>query len=315
MRSKVKSLELEILSAISGIFIAFQSRVNGELSHRVGDSLTAACISFLSGFIVVSLIAFSKKSVRTGFSKLRAAVSNGQIPKYRLFAGALGATFVAVQTYSVPVIGVALFTVSSLAGQTVMSLFVDRAGLTGGGRKEIDKARIISATVTVFAVFISCLDRLNLSEFSFFAVLLGLFAGGLVAFQRAFNGQINEFTGQSFATSWLNFLTGCTFLLILFLVKSIFSETKIPTSLNGPIWIYLGGTIGVMYIAFSAKIVQEIGVLVFTMVSVGGLLFGSLLIDLFLPTRSVGVSIYLIIGIVVAYFGVLISGQSRVSRR
>lgn len=315
MRSKIKSLELELLSAISGIFIAFQSRVNGELSHKIGDSLTAACISFLSGFLVVSLIAFSKKQIRIGLKQLSFAVSSNQIPKYRLLAGALGATFVAVQTYSVPIIGVALFTVSSLAGQTVMSLFVDRAGLTGGGRKEIDKARVISAAITVSAVFISCLDRLKLSEFSLIAVLLGLFAGALVAFQRAFNGQINEFTGQSFATSWLNFLTGSSFLLILFSLKSIFFETKLPSSLSGPIWIYLGGTIGVMYIAFSAKIVQQIGVLVFTMVSVGGLLFGSLLIDLLLPTKSIGVSIFLIIGIVVAYFGVLISGHSRVSRR
>ena len=315
MRSRIKSVELEILAAISGIFIAFQSRVNGELSHQVGDSLTAACISFLSGFIVVSTIAFSRKQIRSGLLQLKSAVSRKEIPRHRLLAGTLGATFVAIQTYSVPVIGVALFTVASLAGQTVMSLFVDRAGLTGGGPKEINRSRVISAAITVTAVLISCLDRLQLTEFSLLAVILGLFAGALVAFQRAFNGQINEFTGQSFATSWLNFLTGSTFLVLFFGIKSLFGDANLPTSLNGPAWIYLGGTIGVMYIAFSAKIVQQIGVLVFTMISVGGLLFGSLLIDIFMPTKNIGVSAFLIVGIVLAYLGVLVSGQTRASRR
>ena len=124
-----------------------------------------------------------------------------------------------------------------------------------------------------------------------------------------------SFTGQSFATSWLNFLTGSTFLVLLFGIKSLFGASNLPSSLNGPAWIYLGGTIGVMYIAFSAKIVQQIGVLVFTMISVGGLLFGSLLIDVLMPTKNIGVSAFLIAGIVLAYLGVLVSGQSRASRR
>ena len=101
----------------------------------------------------------------------------------------------------------------------------------------------------------------------------------------------------------------------MFGIKALFGDANLPSSLNGPAWIYLGGTIGVMYIAFSAKIVQQIGVLVFTMISVGGLLFGSLLIDVLMPTKNIGVSAFLIAGIVLAYLGVLVSGQSRASRR
>ena len=51
------------------------------------------------------------------------------------------------------------------------------------------------------------------------------------------------------------------------------------------------------------------------MISVGGLLFGSLLIDVLMPTKNIGVSAFLIAGIVLAYLGVLVSGQSRASRR
>jgi transporter family-2 protein len=49
----------------------------------------------------------------------------------------LGGSFVAVQTQIVPIIGVAIYSVASIAGQTAASLIVDRIGLTGGGKKQI----------------------------------------------------------------------------------------------------------------------------------------------------------------------------------
>ena len=51
-----KKHRLELLSALSGVLIAGQSRINGELSSEMGDSLEAALVSFGSGLIFVSLI-------------------------------------------------------------------------------------------------------------------------------------------------------------------------------------------------------------------------------------------------------------------
>ena len=50
--------------------------------------------------------------------------------------------------------------------------------------------------------------------------------------------------------------------------------------------MFLGGSIGVFYIAFSAVAVQYVGVLEFTLLSVGGMLIGSLLLDVFAPTQG-----------------------------
>lgn len=80
---------------------------------------------------------------------------------------------------------------------------------------------------------------------------------------------------------------------------------KLPTS---PWWIYIGGSIGILYIAFASTIVQEIGVLTFTLFTTGGQLIGSLLIDLIFPTEGVEIGPNLIIGIVLSYVGVLIGG-------
>ena len=79
--------------------------------------------------------------------------------------------------------------------------------------------------------------------------------------------------------------------------------------------MFLGGSIGVVYIAFSAVAVQHVGVLEFTLFSVGGMLVGSLLIDFVAPTSGTDISWYLVAGIFLTYLGVIANGQSRFSRK
>jgi transporter family-2 protein len=57
------------------------------------------------------------------------------------------------------------------------------------------------------------------------------------------------------------------------------------------------------------------GVLEFTLFSVGGMLIGSLALDLIAPTSGTDISWYLIAGILLTYLGVIANGQSRFSRR
>ena len=295
--------------------IAVQSRANGELSHLLGNSTEAALISFGSGLIVISLIALFNNSIKTGIRNLRSAVAANEIPRWRLFAGVLGGSFVALQTQVVPLIGVALYSVASIAGQTAMSLVVDRIGLTGGGKKLISKRRVSAALITVIAVLISAWDRISLASFSVLAVVLATIAGALVGVQRALNGQINEHSKASFTTSLLNFLMGTSTLVILLFALLILKGNAIVGLPSGPWWIYTGGTIGVIYIAFTSTIVQHLGVLTFTLFSVGGTLIGSLLIDIFSPTNGNNVSWYLVAGIVMTYLGVITGGQSRLFKR
>jgi transporter family-2 protein len=299
---------LDFLAALSGLLIALQARANGELSHRLGNGLQAALVSFTSGLIIIVVIALFNPSIKEGVRTLRRAVIAKAIPPWTLFAGMLGASFVAVQTQIVPLIGVAIYSVAAIAGQSAISLVVDRIGLTGGGKKEITPRRVTAAFVTVFAVFISVADRLDGKDLSIAAVVLGVLAGAIVGVQRALNGQINEHSQQSFTTSLLNFAMGTTFLLVLLLFAMTLGGMKLSPLPAGPWWIYTGGAIGVLYVAFTSTIVQHLGVLTFTLISVGGQLAGSLLIDLYSPTDGVQVSVYLVSGIVLTYLGVLVGG-------
>ena len=301
-------MRLDLLAALSGLMIALQARANGELSHLLNNGLEAAVVSFGSGLITIALISIFHKGIKEGITNLSAAVAAKKIPRWRLFAGVLGGTFVAFQTQVVPIIGVAVYSVASIAGQTAMSLYVDRIGLTGGGKKLISRRRIAAAVLTVLAVLVSVWDRIDAKNLSMWAVFFGVLAGAIVGVQRALNGQINEYSKQSFATSLLNFIMGTSFLAIILVIAVIANWSELSPLPAGPWWIYSGGALGVIYIAFSSTIVQHLGVLTFTLFTVGGQLVGSLLIDLISPTNGVNVSAYLVTGIVMTYLGVIAGG-------
>jgi transporter family-2 protein len=308
--NKKENQRLDILATISGVMIALQARANGELSHRLDNGVEAALISFGSGLVIILLVTLFSRQIKDGIVNLKGAVARREIPRWTLFAGALGGTFVGIQTHVVPVIGVAIYSVASIAGQTAASLLVDRLGITGGGKKHITFRRLAAAAFTVFAVFISVLDRIEGADLALFAVFLAGVAGAVVGVQRALNGQINEHSHQSFTTSLLNFFMGTSFLFILLSLLIAFGDTKLTPLPAGPWWIYTGGVIGVIYIAFTSKIVQHLGVLTFTLFSVGGNLLGSLVIDLVSPTDGVHVSWYLVTGIAMTYLGVIVGGVS-----
>ena len=303
-------MRLDLLAALSGAMIAVQARVNGELSHQLNNGLQAAFVSFGSGLLIILLITPFSSQIKEGIVNLRSAVKKKEIARWKLFAGALGGSFVAIQTQIVPLIGVAIYSVASIAGQTAMSLIVDRIGLTGGGKKLISPRRVLAAFLTVLAVLVSVWDRIDANDLSMLAVTAGGIAGAVVGVQRALNGQINEHSQQSFTTSLLNFMTGTAFLLILIVIGMILGRNQLSPLPSGPWWIYTGGVIGVIYIAFTSTIVQHLGVLTFTLFSVGGQLVGSLVIDLVSPTDGVSVSAYLVTGIVMTYAGVVAGGVS-----
>jgi transporter family-2 protein len=309
-------MRLDFLAALSGAMIALQARANGELSYRLDNGLQAALVSFSSGLLIILLITPFSPHIKEGIRNLRGAITRKEIARWKLFAGALGGSFVAIQTQIVPLIGVAIYSVASIAGQTAMSLVVDRIGLTGGGKKLISPRRVIAAVLTVCAVLVSVWDRIDANNLSMIAVTAGCIAGAVVGVQRALNGQINEHSHQSFTTSLLNFITGTTFLMILILAGVALGKSHLSPLPAGPWWIYTGGVIGVIYIAFTSTIVQHLGVLTFTLFSVGGQLAASLVIDLVSPTDGVSVSAYLVTGLAMTYIGVIAGGvgSSRVKK-
>lgn len=303
-------MRLDLIAFFTATLIAFQARVNGELSAQLGNPIQAATVSFGSGLIVIALIALTHKGMRDGLGAIKQGVKSGGLKPWNLFAGMLGGIFVAIQTNTVTIIGVAVYSVASIAGQTASSLIVDAYGLSGGTRQHITFRRVLASIITIFAVLVSVWDRIEAEDLSLFPVILAGLAGAIVGIQRALNGKINKYSGQHWTTSLLNFIMGTTFLLLLTAILIPAGRYQFSSLPATPWWIYTGGVLGVIYIAYSATIVQQLGVLASTLLSVGGNLFGALLIDLIAPIHGVKVSVWLVAGICLSFIGVIVGGVS-----
>lgn len=300
-----------------GLMMALQSRINGELAASLGNGLQAAVISFGSGFVLLSVMAAAIRSVRGGLRRLPDAVRDGQLRWWQMLGGLLGGFFVAVQSATVPVIGVAVFTVAVVAGQSGSSILVDRAGLGPAGQRPVTPRRLTSAALAVVAVGVAVSDRLGAAGFSAAALAFALVAGTGIAVQQAINGRVGLAARSPVAAAWVNFAVGVAGLTgALGLAVGVAGQGlgDLPT---GPAnwWLYLGGAIGVAFIATAAWAVRTLGVLVFALLSIAGQLGGALLLDLLAPTTGAAPGFALVAGVALAMAAVVVAAAPRLARR
>ena len=295
----------QLLAIIVGALTAIQSRLNGQLSAKLHNGIMAAVISFGSGLIILSIINMVSKSKRTGLKNVYTAVRTGKIKFWITIGGMGGGFFVAIQSITVPIIGVALFSIATIAGQTTSSLLVDKLGVSPRGKQPISFSRLLIAVATLMAVTISVYPDLSSSNFHFIPIVLGLIVGTVIAFQQATNGRVNEISQQPVATAWINFAMG-TFVLIIALGINISSGARINT-FPTQWWLYLGGLCGCVFIAVSAHVVKHLGVLNFVLFTVTGQLIAAVIIDWLFPTSTAKVSGYLIAGVLFTLFAIALS--------
>ena len=261
---------LPLLAAVaSGALVAVQQRFNGDLGRSLHDPLLAAVVSFGSGLVVIAVLMLRRAS-RNAFAGLP------QVPWWSRLGGLGGATLVAVGATAAPEIGVALLTVGLVAGTTVAALAVDRAGLGPGGHLPLTSPRLLGAALCLAAIGVSADEGLRAAS----PVLLALvvLAGGLIAVQQALNGKIRGVTSPTVAT-FVNFVVGTTGLLLALGLKSLSSGVRAdqwPTQW----WLYLGGTMGTIFIAVAAAVVGTLGVLRLALAVTAGQLLGGVLLDL-----------------------------------
>ena len=296
------------LASISvGALTALQSRINGEFARVTGSGLEAAVVSFGSGWIILTVLLFAWRPMRAGLLGVVDAVRSGTLRPWQVMGGFLGAFFVCVQSLSVPIVGVAVFTLAVVAGQSSNSLVVDRIGLGPAGKQPITGARVLSAVLAVFAVGVAVSDRLTEPSEAWIPTLIAAFVAGLaIAVQQALNGRVGAAAGNGFSAAWVNFSLGCVLLGAAFGLAWAMTDYDPVALPSGPWWIYLGGAIGVLFIATAAWVVQKLGVLLFALTAITGQLFGALLLDWLLPRPGSTFHVMLIAGVLLASVAVAI---------
>ena len=68
------------VSVVAGVFVALQSRINGELGLALGNGALAALVSLAMGLVLISVAIVVNPSARRGLTTLAAEVSAGRLP-------------------------------------------------------------------------------------------------------------------------------------------------------------------------------------------------------------------------------------------
>jgi transporter family-2 protein len=273
------------LAGVSGLAISVQARVNGELAVRLGDGIAAAVVSFGTGLAVLTLLVPLTRPGRRGLREVRSALRAGRLRWWHLLGGLSGGFVVASQGLTVATLGVAVFTVAIVTGQSTSGLAVDRAGVGPGGPEPVTPARVAGAVLCVLAVVVALADRLDAPRAVGLAVL-PLLAGLGIAWQQAVNGRVRVAAGgTAWPATFINFTTGTVGLLVAFGVGAAVRGWPAGRLPPEP-WLYTGGLLGVVVIATAVAVVQITGVLLLGLSTIAGSVLGALLLDLVIPTAG-----------------------------
>lgn len=282
-----------------GLLVVAQSRSNAGLALAVGDGLLAAVLSFTTGAVILAALILARPATRTALvHALPRELRAGRLRWWHLLGGLGGATLVAGQALAVPLLGVALFTVVMVAGNTGTSLAVDRTGLGPGAARPVTPRRVVAATGATAAVGLAVSGRLESGGLVGWAVLLVVVAGAAVAVQPALNGTVAVRTGDALAATTVNFAVGLSALLLALLAEHATGHpwTAPPAPWDQPL-LWLGGPVGVLFIWSASVVVRPLGVLLFGLLNIAGQLTGSLVSDLLFPTPGTVVSWQLVAGV------------------
>lgn len=290
-----------------GVLTAIQSRTNGGLGAALDNAVMAALISFGSGLAILVVLAAAVPAGRAGVVRLVRGVRAGAVPWWILIGGAAGALTVGSQGAVVGVIGVALFTVGVVAGQTLSGLVLDRVGYGPAGVTAVTVPRVLGVALALAAVAVSFGGGV-LAQAPLWMLLLPLLVGAGLAWQQATNGRLQRATASAMTATLVNFAGGTLVLGVLALVQVPYA--RVAPAPSDP-WLYLGGPLGVAYIALSAALAPRLGVLLLSLGSVLGMLVGSFALDLIWPPALPPSPVRSAITVAIACAGVAIAAAGR----
>ena len=299
----------------AGFIVAIQGRINGEVGDLTGNGVLGAVLNFSVGLLILIVVVTSRSVTRQAFGSIRELVRSGRLPWWALTGGVGGAIYVTAQSTTVAVLGVALFTVATVAGSTGAGLLVDRVGLGPGGRVPVTVWRVVAAVVAVIAVWVGSggRDGGSVGAVSLPFLLLALAAGAAGAAQVGVNGRVSAATGQVFVATLVNFMVGLTVLLGVLAVQSVVDPDGAGTI--APVgerpWLLVAGGMGVLFVAGSAWSVKALGVLLLSLIVLAGTLVGAVAVDLVVPTEGASVNGFLIAGIALTFAAVLLASLRR----
>lgn len=266
-----------------GAMTAIQARINGVLGVHIDDGIVAGLVSFAAGLVILIVATLASPAARAGAGRLWRGIRARTVPNWMLLGGACGALTVSTQGVTAGVLGVSLFTVGVVAGQTVHGLVLDRIGFGPAGVVAVTPGRVLGGFFALAAVGVS-LSGDVIARTPLWLLLLPFAAGVGIAWQTAANGRLSQRVASPMAATLMSFIAGTAVLIVAASISVAVQGP--PEALPIEPWLYLGGLLGFAYILLGVAIVAHTGVLLLGLGSVLGQLTTSVIIDLLWPPAS-----------------------------
>lgn len=302
-----------LVAVACGAGMALQSRLNGGLGLELQSATAAAFWSFGSGCLILLVVLAVTRAGRAGVGALITALRSGELPWWGLTGGLVGAFFVFSQGIAAGLIGVALFTVSYVAGQSIGSVVVDRVGMAGMHPRRVTWQRLFGAALALAAVVLASWGRVGEAGGPLWAYVLPFLAGAFVGWQQAVNGLVRHAVSSGLVATAVNFLVGAVILGLAALVVALVGGP--PTGeLRSPV-LLLGGVVGIGFIFGMAAVVRRLGVLVLGLGTIAGQLGAAVALDVAFPATGHPMQATTLLGAAVALVAVVIAAVPALGRR
>jgi bacterial/archaeal transporter family-2 protein len=293
-----------LVAAGGGLCLAVQGRLNGQLGSRLHDGIAAAVFSFGTGLVLLVAMVAAMPKARAGVRRLRAALAGRTLRWWECLGGLCGAFFVTSQGIAITALGVAVFTVAVVAGQTASGLLVDRAGIGPGDPRPITPPRAIGAAIAVVAVVVSVSGDFAHPAALWLAILPALAGIGL-SWQQGVNGLVRDASENVLVPTAVNFGIGTVGLVVAFLIDVV--VRGLPATPPGDWWLYVGGPLGILAILTMVIAVRLIGVLLLGLCAVAGQLAGALVLDVVTPAGDGGLTLTSVLGVAITFVAVVVA--------
>jgi bacterial/archaeal transporter family-2 protein len=293
-----------LVAVFVGVLLASQGRVNGQLGAELRDGVLAAIISTGFGFVVLVTAVVCTPAGRRGAGRLAASLRERRLRWWECLGGFVGAYMIFTQGVTITALGVAVFTVATVSGQLVSSLFVDRAGIGPAGPQPITAWRLLGAGMAVGAVVLAVQGQFAQPE-NVWLFLLPAVAGFGLAWQSAVNGQVRDASGNAVVAAMVNFGASMVLLVVATAVDLLLRGW--PAAFPDEWWLYTGGAFGIFVIGISAVAVRAVGVLLLSLCVVAGQLLGAIVLDVFVPARGAELRLTEVLGTVITLIAVAVA--------
>lgn len=132
---------------VAGGATALQAPTNARLATAVASPVNAALISFAVGTVALGLLA-AVLHARPDVAASKA------LPWHTWIGGLYGAVFVVAAAWAVPRLGVATTITLMVAGQLIISLFLDHFGAFGVPQAPINLTRLAGVALVIGGVLL-----------------------------------------------------------------------------------------------------------------------------------------------------------------